>query len=102
MKVTSQQEQKRRAIEGGYNPTYKVLYQDPEILATNPFFATLYKTFINAVARPSKITGTKYNQVSNEFWNTVHDTLSGEGNAQTNLARLARVLNRISRGGRHW
>ena len=100
--LTSQQEQKRRAIEGGYNPTYKVLYQDPEILATNPFFATLYKTFINAVARPSKITGTKYNQVSNEFWNTVHDTLSGEGNAQTNLARLARVLNRISRGGRHW
>ncbi|MGP1396452.1 MAG: ABC transporter substrate-binding protein [Inquilinaceae bacterium] len=98
--LTSAEEQKRRAIVGAYNPTIADLYQDPEILAAAPFFGDLYETFTNAVARPSGVTGEKYNEVSSAFWNAVHATLSGNGDAATNLAQLESDLTRLSRGGR--
>ena len=41
----------------------------------------------------------RYNQVSAEFWNAVHATLSGDGDAKTNLAGLEKTLERVSRGG---
>jgi len=100
--LTSPEEQKRRAIQGSYNPTIERLYQDPEILAAAPFMGALYDTFVNAVARPSTVTGFRYNQVSNAFWNAVHSVLTGRIQAQDSLAQLESVLKRISRGGRRW
>ncbi|MEE4378576.1 MAG: ABC transporter substrate-binding protein [Candidatus Competibacteraceae bacterium] len=100
--LTGAAEQKRRAIEGSFNPTRKALYQDPEILAANPFFGDLYDTFVNAVPRPSTVTGAKYNPLSSEFWNAVHSVLSGQLSASTSLARLENRLKRLSRGGRRW
>jgi len=100
--LTGAAEQKRRAIEGSFNPTRKALYQDPEILATNPFFGELYDTFVNAVPRPSTVTGAKYNPLSSEFWNAVHSVLSGQLNANDSLAQLENRLKRLSRGGRRW
>jgi trehalose/maltose transport system substrate-binding protein len=102
MYLTSPEEQKRRAIEGAYNPTIVTLYKDPEILAAVPFFGELYETFVNAVARPSTVTGAKYNQVSNAFWNAVHSVLSGKTNAKDSLAQLESSLKRMSRGGKRW
>lgn len=98
--LTSAEEQKRRAIEGAYNPTIEALYKDQEILSANPFFGDLYETFTNAVARPSRVTGTKYNQVSSEFFNSVHQVLSGQAEPEQALAQLERKLDRLSRGGR--
>ena len=98
--LTSYDEQKRRAIKGSYNPTIEALYRDEEVLAAVPFFGSLYDTFVNAVARPSRVTGAKYNQVSAEFFNTVHAVLSKELDAKTAVAQLERKLERISRGGR--
>ena len=46
------------------------------MLAAVPFFGSLYEVFVNAVARPSRVTGVKYNQVSSEFFNAVHEVLS--------------------------
>ncbi|MGH6942977.1 MAG: ABC transporter substrate-binding protein, partial [Geminicoccaceae bacterium] len=86
--LTSYDEQKRRAIEGAFNPTIGALYQDTDVLAANPFFGDLYETITNAVARPSQVTGAKYNQVSSEFYNAVHTTLSGEAEAASALAAL--------------
>ena len=100
--LTGTQEQKRRAIQGAYNPTLIALYQDPEVLAAAPFMGALYDTFVNAVARPSTVTSIKYNQVSSEFWNAVHQVLAGKIQAQASLAQLERSLKRLSRGGRHW
>ena len=100
MYLASIEEQKRRAIEGTYNPTIKSLYEDEEVLEAVPFFGDLYDTFVNAVARPSSVTGNKYNQVSQEFWNTVHSVLSGQAQADSALADLERDLMRLSRGGR--
>ena len=102
MYLTSAEEQKRRAIQGAFNPTIEALYKDPEILKAAPFMGELYDTFVNAIARPSTATGTKYNQVSNEFWNAVHEVLSGTAKADANLEKLASSLKRMSRGGRQW
>ncbi len=95
--LTSYEEQKRRAIEGAYNPTITALYEDPQVLDANPFFGELYDTFVNAVARPSSVTGTRYNQVSTEFWNAVHATLNGTVTAEQSLAQLERRLDRLAR-----
>ncbi|MCP5126565.1 MAG: ABC transporter substrate-binding protein [Gammaproteobacteria bacterium] len=100
MYLTSAEEQKRRAVQGAYNPTIESLYKDPEILKAAPFMGELYDTFVNAVARPSTVTGAKYNQVSNDFWNAVHGVLSGRAKADASLAQLESSLKRMSRGGR--
>ncbi|MEO3434306.1 ABC transporter substrate-binding protein [Inquilinus sp. CAU 1745] len=98
--LTSYEEQKRRAIEGSYNPTIEALYEDEEVLEAVPFFGSLKDTFVNAVARPSRIAGDRYNEVSSAFWNAVHSTLSGSGDAAANLDALETELIRLSRGGR--
>ncbi len=98
--LTGKDEQKRRAIKGSYNPTIESLYKDQEVLAAVPFFGDLYGTFTSAVARPSKVTGAKYNQVSSEFFNAVHEVLSGKAKPDAALASLESRLDRLSRGGR--
>ncbi|MFO1038707.1 MAG: ABC transporter substrate-binding protein [Geminicoccaceae bacterium] len=98
--LTSSAEQKRRAIVGAYNPTIPALYKDQDVLTANPFFGDLYETFVNAVARPSKTTGAKYNQVSSEFFNAVHGVLSGTNKPDAALAGLEKKLDRLSRGGK--
>ena len=98
--LTSKAEQKRRAIEGSYNPTYPALYKDPEVLAANPFYGTLFKTFENAVARPSGVTGDAYNRVSALFWATVHRVLAGEQDPKAALKALERRLKRVQRRAR--
>ncbi len=86
--LASPAEQKRRAIEGSFAPTIASLYQDPEVLAANPFFADLAKVLPDAVARPSAVTGAQYAKVSTLFWEAAHATLNGYGAARDNLARL--------------
>ncbi len=98
--LTSRAEQKRRAIAGSYNPTIPALYKDADVLAAAPFFGQLYPTFADAVARPSRQTGAKYNRVSADFYNAVRDVLSGQRQAGEALAGLQRRLDRLSRGGR--
>jgi trehalose/maltose transport system substrate-binding protein len=98
--LTNSEEQKRRAIEGAYLPTIPELYQNEEVLAANPFFEQMGVVLEGAVARPSSVTGAKYNQVSSEFYNAVHDVLSGKAEATDRVAELESSLDRLSRGGR--
>ncbi|MDR3426467.1 ABC transporter substrate-binding protein [Silvimonas sp.] len=88
MYLTSPEVQKMRAVSNGYNPTIASLYKDPDVLKANPFMGDLFSTFTSAVARPSSVTASKYNQVSNQFWNATHDVLSGNSNATDALGRL--------------
>lgn len=96
--LTSYEEQKRRAIAASYNPTIKSVYQDVEVLEAVPFFGTLYQSFENAVARPSRVTGSQYARVSAEFYYAVHDILSGKVEAAPALEALHKKLVRLSRG----
>jgi trehalose/maltose transport system substrate-binding protein len=99
MHLSSEAEQKRRAIAGSYNPTRPALYDDPDVLAATPFFGELKETFEHAVARPSRATGAQYNRVSAEFWGAVHSTLSGQASAGQSQQRLTRNLQRLQRRG---
>jgi trehalose/maltose transport system substrate-binding protein len=98
--MTSASVQKDRALRGSFNPTIVALYKDSEVLKANPFMGELYDTFVHAIARPATVTGARYNQVSNQFWNAVHDVLAGRATASEALPRLERTLRRTSRGGK--
>jgi trehalose/maltose transport system substrate-binding protein len=97
--LTGPGEQKRRAVEGGYQPTIKSLYDDKEVLAANPSFAMLLGTFSNAVPRPSTATKGQYNQASSAFWTAVQAVLNKQKNGKASLHELAEKLDQLSRGG---
>jgi trehalose/maltose transport system substrate-binding protein len=99
--LTSAQEQKRRAQQGSFNPTLRSLYADKELLAANPFYKDFLPIVDSAIARPSTVTGRRYNQVSSAFVRTVHGALSGQGQASASLVDLSKELERLGRGG-HW
>ncbi len=99
MYLTSTEEQKRRAIEGSFNPTIVSLYGDAEVTKASPFIGNLRDVFTNAVARPATVTGQNYNKVSTEFFNAVHQVLSKRAQPEQALNRLDRDLKRIKRNG---
>lgn len=95
--LAGEDEQKRRAIKGSMNPTIMSLYEDEEVLASTPFFGSLYDVFTNAVARPSTIAGERYNEVSTAYFTAVHQVLTGEMDVNRALANLESQLGRIMR-----
>jgi len=90
----------RERIKHGFFPTLKSLYADKKVLASSPLFGVLATSLSTAVARPSQSTGTQYNRVSNEIWNTTFSILSGKEKAEDGLKALDRKLVRASRGGK--
>lgn len=98
--LTGRAEQKRRAIQSSFNPTMPSLYDDPQILAAQPFMKELLPTFEAALSRPAKITKTQYNRVSAEFWEAVHSVLAKKKDPKQALFELERRLQRVRRGGR--
>lgn len=98
--LAGKDEQLRRAIKGAFNPTIPAVYDEPSLRAAQPFMARLFGVLTNAVARPARIAGPRYNQLSDIVWNAVHDTLSGKGDAAANLAQAEQRLERLSHGGR--
>ncbi len=90
--LASKQAQKERVIALSLLPTIRTLYDDPQIIDAQPLLPQWKPIFETAVARPSAPTKTKYNEVSSLFWSAVHDTLSGNGTAADNLARLEEKL----------
>ncbi len=94
--LTSAAEQKRRAIKGAYNPTLTALYQDEDVIAANPFFATLYPAFEQAVARPAQQAGVRYNQLSDAIWRSTFSVLQGRRSADAALTKLGDEIDRIA------
>ncbi len=100
--LTGAEEQKRRAITGSFPPTRPELYRDPEVVAAQPYFASLKNSLAGAIPRPSSTTGQHYPQVSEAIWDEIHAVLTGAAEASEAVARLERRLGRMSRGGTHW
>ncbi|MDX1606299.1 MAG: ABC transporter substrate-binding protein [Candidatus Competibacterales bacterium] len=98
--LTSAAVQKSRAVKGSYAPTIMALYEDPQILAANPFFESLPPILENAVARPSAVTGQNYMAVTTHIWETVHDVLRGDIAADIGLDRLQDRLRLVRTRGR--
>lgn len=100
MYLASAEVQKRQALRQSQLPTIISLYDDKEIGEKQPIIPRWKNIFLNAVPRPSAPTKTAYNEVSKEFWTAVHDTLSGTGTAEENLAKLEGRLKRLE--GKGW
>ena len=97
--IASKDFQKDRAIERSALPTIPALYEDPDVQKAQPIVPFMKPVFENAIGRPSRGTGIKYNEVSSDFWNAVHDTLSGNGSAADNLEALEAKLTELKGSG---
>ena len=93
--------QKQRAIHYSQNPTIEALYKDQQVLDAVPFYGELFDVFTHTVARPSRIAGPRYAQVSSAFEATTHDVIASGGPSAPKLATLQKNLERLSRNG-HW
>jgi trehalose/maltose transport system substrate-binding protein len=76
--LTSAALQKRDAIELTRLPTRPALYSDPEVLAVTPWFAQMLPVFTNAVARPSTVLKSNYNQFATLFFQNVSEALTNQ------------------------
>jgi len=76
--ATSKEVQKAQAIEMSELPTIASVYDDPDVLAANPYYASLKPIFQGgAVPRPSTVTGEYYNDVSTAYFTAVNQILTG-------------------------
>jgi trehalose/maltose transport system substrate-binding protein len=100
MHLTGKEEQRRRAIVLGLNPTISSLYQDKEVLALNPYQEILRGAVAEATARPSAVTGGKYPQVSMEFWNMVTAVLAEGKDPASSVKALDTTLRAMQTNGR--
>jgi trehalose/maltose transport system substrate-binding protein len=74
-------------------PTVPDLYDDPEVLRANPYYAPLKRVFLGgAVSRPSSVTGHKYAEVSRAYFRAVHSVLTRRQKASAAAASLEREL----------
>lgn len=87
--------QKERAIVTSRPPTLTAVYNDPEVAKEQPFIPLWKPVLDGTLARPSAAAKRKYNEASSLFWTAVHNTLSGDGSAEDNLAMLEAKLKRL-------
>jgi trehalose/maltose transport system substrate-binding protein len=87
--------QAHRALRAADLPTLPALYDDKDIAEEQPVMAKWKPVIETAILRPVAVTGTKYDEVSKEFWTAIHEILSGRGSAARNLAVLKERLERL-------
>lgn len=94
--ATSVEMQKSHAVERSLLPTIASVYDDPDVLAVVPFFASLKPIFQGgAVARPSTVSGAFYDDVSTAYFTAVSQIITGELAAADALATLQEDLQAI-------
>jgi len=78
-------------------PTVLDLYQDPQVMAANPYFSPALDAFQKGAAwRPSTLTGKAYPAVSRAYFEAVHSVLTGKKSAAGAAAELEDTLVRTT------
>lgn len=98
--LTSKAVQKRRLRALGNLPTYPSLYKDRDVLKAAPHAAIIVDALKSAVARPSGVTGEKYQAVSTAVWTTSSAVLKGRVTGTAAVQRLDQELTRVRNGPR--
>lgn len=94
--LTGRNEQARRCHKSSNPPTIPELYQDPEILARNPYFSTILLAYRQGAAvRPSTAAGKKYPDVSRAYFEEVNAVLKHQKSASQAAAELQQELAQI-------
>jgi trehalose/maltose transport system substrate-binding protein len=95
--LTRRDVQLRRSRTRSEPPTLPEMYQDPEVLAANPYFANFLQAYRKGVVqRPSSVTGKKYPDVSHAYFEAVHEVLTGKKSAPKAAAELQDQLVQIT------
>ncbi|MBA1141850.1 ABC transporter substrate-binding protein [Mesorhizobium neociceri] len=97
--IASPEMQKYRTLKTSNLPTIQALYDDADIAREQPIVPRWKRIFLNATPRPSAAVKVKYNEASSQFWNAVHETMTGEGSAADNLADLEATLTKLKGSG---
>jgi trehalose/maltose transport system substrate-binding protein len=90
--LTSVEEQRRRLIEGGFYPTLRSLYRDPLLQKQYPPLQVLKEALNGVALRPAAVAGPKYNQLSAEIYQNIHQILSKKISASEGLKKLETKL----------
>jgi multiple sugar transport system substrate-binding protein len=90
--VASYETQKKLALELGWNPGRRKLYEDPEVLRKLPHFAELKEVFENALPRP---TVPYYAQLSEIIQQHLNSMLAGSVSPEQALARAEKDAQKV-------
>src|SRR5246127_952178 len=94
--LCSREEQVRRSRGTNEPPTIPQLYQEPEVLAKNPYFSHVLEEFRQGVVlRPSRAAGKMYPEVSRAYWEAVHSVLTRKKSAKQAAEELQDELERM-------
>ena len=94
--LTGRKEQARRSHKSANPPIIPELYENPEILAQNSYFSTVWLAYRKGIAvRPSTVAGKTYPQVSRAYFKAVHAVLSHKKSAPQAAAELQQELAQI-------
>lgn len=95
--ATDPDQQKMRALEGGFLPTLNILYEDPEIQQAMPVVVLGREALTNVRARPPS---PFYSQMSPRISGVFNRVLRGELTGEEAVQSLARELRTILRKNR--
>jgi trehalose/maltose transport system substrate-binding protein len=96
--LCSRDEQVRRSRNTTDPPTIPQLYDEPEVLASNPQFPRVLEIFRKGVVlRPSRSAGKMYPEVSRAYFEAVHAVLTGKESAAQAADELQDQLERMLR-----
>jgi trehalose/maltose transport system substrate-binding protein len=88
--------EKSFTIERSHSPTIGSVYDDPEVVKTQPFLAQLKPVFEGgAVARPSTVTADLYNSASITYFTHVNQILTGQSDAASAVQQIEADLKDI-------
>lgn len=91
--LCSREEQIRRSRDTSEPPTIPQLYQEPEVLAKNPYFPLVLKVFRAGITlRPSRAAGKTYPEVSRAYWEAVYRVLTRKKSGQEAAEELQQKL----------
>lgn len=96
--LTSAEEQKRRALADGVDPSRPALYADPDLLAARPDYPALRTALDQAIVRPAAAAHGTYEQLSRTFAEGVHRVLAREIEPAAGVAEIAASLRRVLPG----
>lgn len=90
--LTSLEQQNYKAIHAGQAPTRRAAYQDPQVLAANPHFISLFNVLVSAKPRPIH---PRYPEISEIIQQEVHRALTGQQDAATATETMAEAIQAV-------
>lgn len=96
----SERIQKMRAVDESFTPTIESLYEDQDVLDANPFYdiVGMRELLAAAVPRPAAQTAQAYFDISQAFYRSVHDVLTGRSSAEAAIEVLALDVEELLEG----